>query len=121
MHHVILCLGSNVKPRREHIARALWGLDDIIAIEAASAYAESDDITGRGKPYVNRVIKCRTSLSLEQLRQRLSDAESDGGRTPERTAAGIVDIDIDLVVWDTQTISPTDFNRPYFQHLYQSL
>ena len=118
---VILCLGSNVEPRRQRIDNALATLAASATIVAATDAVESDDITGRGEPYLNMAVRCVTDLSLAEFKAIICKAERDGGRSAERTLCGIVDIDIDLIIWGDRVISPADLERPYFTPLYRCI
>lgn len=87
-------------------------------ITAESAPSESADITGRAGDYVNKVIVCRTTLSLSDFTLRMSEIETAGGR---QSNSPLVAVDIDTVMWDGEVISPSDFGRPYFLKLYNGL
>lgn len=120
-HTAILCIGSNVEPRRDRIANALEWLEKICRIVSKSPCTDSADITGKGEPYLNMAINCSTELSKEEFLARISEIEAIGGRRPDGSSIGIVDIDIDLVVWDGRVESPDDFTRDYFIPLYKTL
>lgn len=114
----VLCLGSNVEPRLGHISDAISLISDFASIISYSSTEDSPDFTGKGHDYLNIVLKCSTDLSLSDFAARLSGIEMIGGRCVERTEAGMVDIDIDLVLWNRKIVSPKDFERNYFKKLY---
>lgn len=118
-HTAVICLGSNVGPRRSRIADAMRAMRAFVEMTAVSPANESDDVTGRGDAYVNRVCVCLTNLEKDEFANRLADIELAGGRTADRSRRGIVDIDIDLVVWDDIVEAPADFVQPYFRRLYE--
>ena len=118
MATAVLCLGSNVEPRQRSLREALARLSDVASIECASDIAESDDITGRGAPYLNMAVRCSTALDIKEFASALSLFEYLGGR---RHTPGEVAIDIDLVIWDNEVVSPDDLSRPYFTPLLKDI
>lgn len=119
IHSAILCLGSNVEPRRERIDSALRLLEDFVKIECTSDVAESDDITGAGEPYLNMAVKCSAALDKLEFQRKIAGAERAGGRIAG--LHGVVHIDIDLVIWDDEVVSPADLFSPYFPPLHRQL
>lgn len=120
-HEVILSLGSNVEPRIDRICDAIRKLNEFLEISVASPAKESNDITGRGEPYLNMALRGVTGLDISNFLKRIAEIETSGGRHHIRSQAGMVDIDIDLIVWDDEIISPDDFSRPYFIPLFEAI
>lgn len=118
IHTAILCIGSNAEPREKRIAEALGRLKEIATVTRSSTIAESDDVTGRGAPYLNVVVECAVALEYKELLTRVGEIEKAGGRTEERSRIGIVDIDIDPVIWDWSIVSASDYRSSYFRSLY---
>ena len=116
--HVILCLGSNVEPRLERINEALIKIAEVAAIQSLSEAHESDDITNRSCSYINMLVCCRTELSQSEFTNQISEIETICGRNDESYITGVVEIDIDIVIWNNEIVAPDDYNRPYFQFLY---
>lgn len=120
-HTAILCIGSNVGPREVRIEDAIERMEDLCRVISKSRCSESDDITGKGAPYLNMAVLCATDLGMDDFLARISEIEVIGGRRPDGSRIGVVDIDIDLVVWDGSVVSPDDFSRDYFIPLYKAL
>lgn len=111
----ILCIGSNLPPRRRRIARAVAALAAVAKVEAVSAPHESDDHTARGPRYINVAVRAVTDLTAETLTARLRGIERDLGRQPGSKETGRMPIDIDLICYGTAVVSPDDYGRPYFR------
>lgn len=120
-HSAIICIGSNVHPRQKHILEAAEKLAQTTTIHRQSSISQTDDITGRGEPYLNMVIDITTEASHKSLNDIIIQIEQLCGRTPERSDRGIVDIDIDIVIWDGSIVKPDDFTRPFFYNLYKQI
>ncbi len=120
-HSAVICLGSNIADRHTRIDHALMLLSQYISIEKSSEELSSDDVSGRGLPYLNKVIKCNTFMDLNQLRKQIAEIETLEGRTEQSKTLGKMPIDIDIVLWDNEVISQLDFERPYFQKIYNTL
>ena len=117
-----MCLGSNVKPRRERIWQAVEMMRGFAEVRAMSLMKESRDITGCGEPYVNMAVECLTDCSPEEFSAAIEQIENAGGRIRSGEAAKErVHIDIDLVVWDGLVVSETDYAREYFAPLLDEL
>lgn len=120
-HNVILCLGSNTRDARMRIARAIESLSrQLTVVKTSEAYINDDD-TGRGAPYLNMVARCITTMPLDRLADMLADLETEGGRTSSSKADAVMPLDIDIVVWDNDIVSPHDFSRPYFTTGYRQI
>lgn len=120
-HRAIICLGSNVSPRAERLRDAFEFISGFGSVEEETEAKESADVTGRSLPYLNKVISLRTHLTLFQLKQLFQDFEIKEGRRSSRWGPGEITIDIDIIIWDGDIISPTDFSQPYFSLLYNLL
>lgn len=106
---------------RLRISRALDGLRTSVDVLRTSDAYISDDDTGRGAPYTNLVAECETDVALDTLAGIIARIETDGGRTPESKESAVMPIDIDIVIWDDETLRPYDYTRPYFTRGYAQL
>lgn len=110
-----------MSPRRRHISEALAAIGAIASIEQTSTPGETDDITSRGAPYVNVVVKCSTSMNFGEFSKTLTEIEKAGGRTPDSRLTGIVALDIDIIIWNDEVLASDDFHHDYFLNLYRQL
>ncbi len=61
--------------------------------------------------FYNQVARCSTSLSSEEIRERLKQIELAHGRQPGDKTRGIVKIDLDLLSYDSIILKPEDWQR----------
>lgn len=120
-HEAVICIGSNVEPREARIDDAVNGIAQIARVIAVSGLRETPDVTAMGNSYINVVVRCATELDENEFATKLSAIEQRGGRRPTSAAEGIVEIDIDMVLWDGAVVSTSDFESEYFGPLFLAL
>ena len=118
---VILCLGTNLPDRRQRLSSAIARLAAHVAVADYSEAVESADVSGLGADYLNVVVRCFTSLSLNELRRLISRIEEAEGRTAQAKLSGCMPIDIDVVMYGGEVVSRYDYQRDYFRQAYQLL
>ncbi len=109
-----LGLGSNVGDREGNLKAALQELRDRgIAITACSSIIETDPVGGpRQGRFLNAVAKAETSLSPEQLLERIKDVELALGRV--RTVRnGPRTIDIDILIFNDIVLNSPSLQIPH--------
>lgn len=92
----LIALGSNVQAETR-LDEALAALAGLGQVRARSARIDSADAVGRGPAYRNQLAWLRTGADASALRAALKRIERAAGRTPERCAAGLCDLDLDLL------------------------
>lgn len=120
-NEVILCLGTNLPDRRQRLSSAIARLAAHVAVADYSEAVESADVSGLGADYLNVVVRCFTSLSLNELRRLISRIEEAEGRTAQAKLSGCMPIDIDVVMYGGEVVSRCDYQREYFRQAYQLL
>ena len=120
-NEVILCLGTNLPDRRQRLSSAIARLAAHVAVADYSEAVESADVSGLGADYLNVVVRCFTSLSLNELRRLISRIEEAEGRTAQAKLSGCMPIDIDVVIYGGEVVSRCDYQRDYFRQAYQLL
>ena len=118
-----LGLGSNHPQARRYLDSALSALRDAFGSVDVSESIVTDAVNGVDPPYTNAAARISTALEPEALNRELKAIEASLGRTRPavKTHPNIVEIDIDLVVYDGDVLRPRDFSAQYFAPLYQSL
>ncbi len=117
----VLCLGSNTPDCREIIPRAVEALACLCHIEIESALYESPDESGLGAPYLNQVVAVTPRLGYGELCARLKALEIEFGRNDRSKAAGIMPLDVDVIIWDYEVVDPYQFSRRYFRIGYNAI
>lgn len=110
-----VALGSNLGDREQHLANAREALSNIpeTIVIAESSIEETEPLGEIPQgPYLNQMIALQTTLSPRDLLSRLQDIELAGGRTRAVRWAPRT-IDLDIVYFDRQTVSDSDFHVPH--------
>lgn len=116
LHTYILCLGSNFK-RELHLSAARTALTgsfpSILFGEEMTTEAIGE---GMLSPFSNQLAQLSTPANIEEVRNILKNIEHKNGRLPEDKGHGIIKLDIDILIYDGQTIKPNDLKRDFIQH-----
>lgn len=124
MDYMVSCtigLGSNAADRDKQIQDAIKHLGEYLTECSASSIYETDAVNGKDAPYFNAVVHGLTSADISEMVKHLKEWECAHGRSPEVKIDGIVPIDLDLVIYDSYILRPTDYNRYYFNKGYAEL
>ncbi|MFA5683748.1 MAG: 2-amino-4-hydroxy-6-hydroxymethyldihydropteridine diphosphokinase [Lysobacteraceae bacterium] len=98
-----LALGSNVDGE-DRLTSALERMARIGQLHHVSAVLTGPDASGGPRPYRNQLVCLRSALTGDDLIAALKTIERQGGRSAERMAQGLCDLDIDLLArHDPQT------------------
>lgn len=114
-NRAIICIGSNLSPRRRRVADALGWLRDMMPDLRASEIYETPEIHGKGRPYMNMVVSGSTVLDMDEIRRLTKEYEISAGRDMEARQHGDVPVDIDVVVWNGEIIRPGDWRQSFFR------
>lgn len=112
---IILSIGSNLSPRHQRVADAMCWLHNVLQIKSESQLYETPEIHGKDISYINSVVIADTDESLETINARIKKYEIECGRNEECRARGIVPIDIDIVVVDSEIVRSRDYSCDFFQ------
>lgn len=114
-HRVILCLGSNVSDRCRRVADATRYISTILLDWVYTKPYETPERDGAEILYYNSVGIGVWDGEVTELNRIIKEYEVSNGRDAGARAAGIVPIDVDIVVWDDEVIRPNDFNSDFFK------
>lgn len=117
----LICLGSNYD-REIHMNAARKALSETFPNIRFGEELETEAI-GEGffSPFSNQLATFQTSLTTNEIRQRLKEIEQDNGRTPQEKSQGIVKIDIDILIHGSRILKPEDLKRDYIQQELERL
>ncbi|MCM1450223.1 MAG: 2-amino-4-hydroxy-6-hydroxymethyldihydropteridine diphosphokinase [Clostridiales bacterium] len=118
-HRAIISLGSNVPDKERIVSRALRQLGDTI-VAASQPYIDPVDNDATA-PYVNIVAIIDTHCDHLTLAQKYKTLEVQAGRTPQSKQLGLIELDIDIVIYDNEIKRPADYTSPHFQKGYHQL
>ncbi|MGN0237916.1 MAG: 2-amino-4-hydroxy-6-hydroxymethyldihydropteridine diphosphokinase [Lepagella sp.] len=119
MLSVVLSVGSNVG--YDEVKSAVEWLSQELKDFQASTLYRTPALQGVGNPYVNAVVIGMISESCEAFNRRLKEYELSCGRDDAARAAGVVPIDIDIVIVDGNVVRPRDYAHSFFQIGYNQL
>lgn len=101
-----IALGSNIEPRLENILAAARRIEAFCGPSLASSVYETAPVDcpeGSGA-FLNAVLEVQTSLSPEELLERLRQIERDLGRPPVHGFNSPRTIDLDILYCDNLTL-----------------
>jgi 2-amino-4-hydroxy-6-hydroxymethyldihydropteridine diphosphokinase len=116
-HRVFIGIGSNLGNRRAHYQKALAhiaALPKTRIVKTSSLY-ESEPHGDAKNWYINGVIEIETEFTPTQLLHRLQTIELEMGRkrTPDTKRWASRKIDLDLLLFDNQTIDSRTLKVPH--------
>ena len=121
-NRAVICLGSNIPNRAEMIRLAISKVEaEYPSGIAVSHIYETPAIDGVSPSYSNAVMMFDSPCDYEQTQLQLKCIEREMGRTAQSKATGIVEIDLDVVMFNGTVMRPKDFNRNYFQIGYNHI
>ncbi len=109
-------LGSNMGDGAEAIRRALAVLqsaDDIELLRVSSLYSTAAWGRTEQPDFTNAVAEISTSMTAQQLLQKLLQLESELGRTRDRGHWGPRLIDLDILSYASEQISTANLTLPH--------
>lgn len=115
LSEVTVSFGSNYGDRRNNVENAQRWFSSIAEDCRHSSIYETPEIHGKGKPYMNAVASGAVRLDMGKLHELSKIFEAENGRDEERRKRGEVPIDVDIVLWNAETVRPADFAREFFQ------
>lgn len=121
MNSFTICLGSNTEPRDAILLKAVGVLKSISTNALSTLPYACESYNGLGATYHNVVIKGETALQISELNSLTKRLEVEAGRLPDSKATGIMPLDIDLIIWNGNIVSPDDYRREHFMIGYKLL
>jgi 2-amino-4-hydroxy-6-hydroxymethyldihydropteridine diphosphokinase len=120
-HHVIISIASN-HSQHEKLAAARYELCQILDNPKFTTELWTEPM-GRHKEslYLNQLVAASYEGTETGLNARLKQLEIKLGRTEQERRFGIVDIDLDLLLFDNDRLHLRDWERPYIQQLIKEL
>lgn len=115
MFRAVIALGSNISPRKEHLRKAVDHIERIeeSRIAGRSRIYETDPVGGPEQGmFLNAALALETTLSAENLLQRLLEIERSMGRV--RTVRnGPRNIDLDIIFHDDTCHESPNLTLPH--------
>ncbi len=116
MHRVYIGLGSNLGDRKANIREAeerIAALPETRIVKASSLY-ESEPLGNAKTWFVNNVLEVETEFEADELLKRTKAIETAMGRKRVKGKRwGSRIIDLDLLLFDSQTINKRNLKIPH--------
>ena len=116
-HQVYLGLGSNLENPAKQIQQAVHALSEInefIALAVSSLYF-SRPMGPQDQPdYMNAVLLVETHLDPDQVLSHTQKIELDAGRVRKGDRWGARILDVDILLYDHETIDTPDLIIPHY-------
>lgn len=119
MARVILCLGSNMEPRLEHLDRAQEALCSLpqtrLAAEGGTDETEPVDVPAEfaGLRFLNRILVMDTDLPPAEFSRRMHGIEAALGRVRGDMRNAPRTIDIDMIDYEGVRSSDPELTLPH--------
>ena len=125
---VILSLGANRGDRRQNLESGLvrlresgFSLENVSAVVESPAQLPPGSPSRWNRPYLNLVARGRTALDIQTFFRLSKQIQSELGRDPVESKWAPRDLDIDVVMWDCETVhvngktipDPAVYLKPY--------
>ncbi len=115
---VAVGMGSNLSPRREHLASALaWLGATLDGLEASGVYASAPQGGAAGGEFLNLCVRGATTLDPRALLERLLDRERRQGRRratiPDSGSTAPRTLDLDLLLFGREIHATTRLTLPH--------
>lgn len=109
----LLSIGSNISAS-ENLCSARASLEDYFPDIFFSDIITSEPIDCPKKdPFLNCLASVISPRSFSEVQTILKKLEAIAGRNPESKREGIIPLDIDILVWNGETLKPEDMERDY--------
>ena len=116
MPRLIISVGSNYNDRHESVRKAVeWLSSHLKNFTCSDIYETPHAFDKKGSPYMNCVVAGESELTSDSFENLCKGYELQAGRDGKARQAGIVPIDIDVVVSDGEIVRQRDFTQQFFQ------
>ena len=117
---IVIALGSNVN-QQSNIDLAIAMLSQALPGLVMTRKMWTDPIGMASDRFLNVLGMAYTELSIGQVEQMLKSIENQCGRCRRAGQSGVVQIDIDLLLYAGRRYHENDWGRPYVRELMAEL
>ena len=116
MNDCIIGIGSNINAQA-NIAKALNLLESHFVVMQVSTMVKTKAIGITDQPdYTNGAVRILTDLTMEQLSLFLKKLEDQMGRDRSQPKFGPRNIDLDILIWNSEIVDPDYYTREFLRH-----
>lgn len=118
---LVVSLGSNVEDREIRLQNALTWLKKTFGMVLASDIYPTEPVGHGHGPYANAVALIETSEDPDVIDRLFKNYEISQGRDENSRKAGLVPVDLDIVMTDDDIIRPWEFSQSFFRRGYAGI
>lgn len=121
MHNILIALGTNVIADRIRFVETC--LEQSFEEVRFTQTIPTEPIGERfkGKQFFNAVMAGKTFMARNEVVEQLKRIEQLAGNTQDKRNMGVVEADIDLLMYDDEKLHEKDWQRPYIKELVEEL
>ena len=117
---IVIALGSNVD-QEAHILNAKKWLEATFEDMTFGTSLWTEPIGLSSDKFLNTLGVGYTNVNMERTLLAIKNIERKCGRRVAESRKGIIAVDIDLLLFDSERLHETDWNRGYVKNLLQQL
>ncbi len=116
MNRAVIGIGSNLPDSEKIVLECCKKIREIVEDSEFSTCYETVPVSTIPQPnYHNCVGIITTPKAFDEIRAIFKSMEAEAGRTKSDKQRGVVILDIDIVKWNDEVVSPRDFLQNYVQ------
>lgn len=121
MHDILIAIGTNVIADRIRFVEEC--LEQCFENVRFTHTIPTEPIGERfkGKQFYNAVMAGKTFMARNEVVEQLKRIEQLAGNTQDKRNIGVVEADIDLLMYDDEKLHEKDWQRPYIKELVEEL
>lgn len=121
MHDILIAIGTNVIADRIRFVEV--HLEQRFENFRFTQIIPTEPIGERfkGKQFFNAVMAGKTFMARNEVVEQLKRIEQLAGNTMDKRNMGVVEADIDLLMYDDEKLHEKDWQRPYIKELVEEL
>lgn len=121
MHDILIAIGTNV------VADRIWLVE--VYLEQCFENVRFTNIIPtepigerfKGKQFFNAVMAGNTNMAMSEVEELLKRIEQLAGNTQDKRNMGVVEADIDLLMYDDVKLHEKDWQRSYIKELVERI
>lgn len=121
MHNILIALGTNVIADRIRFVETCLeqSFEDVRFTQTIPTEPIGERF--KGKQFFNAVMAGKTFMARNEVVEQLKRIEQLAGNTLDKRNMGVVEADIDLLMYDDEKLHEKDWQRPYIKELVEEL
>ena len=121
MHDILIAIGTNVIADRIRFVEEC--LEQCFENVRFTHTIPTEPIGERfkGKQFINAVMAGNTNLAMSEVEDQLKLIEQLAGNTLDKRNMGVVEADIDLLMYDDVKLHEKDWQRSYIKELVERI